>query len=97
MVVVLDKDDDEEDHLEKSKIPATLDQALAAAFTHNSTNPNVAVLASASALVLAEASGSTHRWAQETRAEIISDSPSVEVTIPSTTTKRIPKPPRPVD
>ena len=48
-LVVLDDEDDEEDKSQKSKKPTTsLDQALAAAFTHNSANPNVTALASSS-------------------------------------------------
>jgi hypothetical protein len=53
------------------KIPTPLDQALSAAFTHNSANPKVA----------ATSSGNTRR-----RAETVSDSAaSVELMIPSST------------
>jgi hypothetical protein len=53
------------------KIPTPLDQALSAAFTHNSANPKV----------LATSSGNTRR-----RAETVSDSTaSVELIIPSST------------
>ena len=78
-LVVLDDEDDEEDKRQKSKKPTmSLDQALAAAFTQNSVNPNVTALASSSAPVPAEASRSTRRFARETRAETSGDSLSVD-------------------
>ncbi|KAI9436021.1 hypothetical protein H4582DRAFT_2130263 [Lactarius indigo] len=46
-VVVVDDEDNEEEERGKSKIPAPRDQALAAAFTYNSTNPNVVASAPA--------------------------------------------------
>ncbi|KAI9437185.1 hypothetical protein H4582DRAFT_2077583 [Lactarius indigo] len=42
-------DDDEEQEQDESKIPTSLDHALPVAFTHNSTNPNVAASTSAPA------------------------------------------------
>ena len=82
MVVVLD-DDEDKDGEEKSKVPTSLEQALAATFMHNSVDPNVAALTSASAP--APASGSMRRLAKATRADTFSDSPSIEVLNPSTT------------
>ncbi|KAH9055280.1 hypothetical protein EDB87DRAFT_1338580 [Lactarius vividus] len=70
-VVVVD-DEDEEEESDKSKIPTPLDQALAAAFTHNSMNPNVVASASAPAAT------TTRRSAKETRAK----ASRVEVVIP---------------
>ena len=94
-LVVLDDGDDEEEERKKSKkLTTSLDQALAAAFTHNSANPNVTALASLSAQVPAERSRSTRRLAQETRAETSGDSPSMEP-VDSSSSKRIRKPPRP--
>ncbi|KAH9069566.1 hypothetical protein EDB83DRAFT_439520 [Lactarius deliciosus] len=81
-VVVVNDEDDEEEDSDKSKIPTPLDQALAAAFTHNSTNPNVVASASAPAAT------TTRRSAKETRAEASSDRASVEVVIPLPT-KRV--------
>ncbi|KAH9013544.1 hypothetical protein EDB84DRAFT_892537 [Lactarius hengduanensis] len=75
-VVVVDDEDDDSEESDKSKILTPLDQALAAAFTHNSTNPNVTASASAPAAV------TTWRSVKETRAKASSDSASVEVVIP---------------
>ncbi|KAH9012157.1 hypothetical protein EDB84DRAFT_970917 [Lactarius hengduanensis] len=75
-VVVVDDEDDDEEDSDKSKIPTPLDEALAAAFTYNSTNPNVVASASAPAAI------TTRRSAKETRAEAPGDSASVEVIIP---------------
>ncbi|KAH9069619.1 hypothetical protein EDB83DRAFT_2582923 [Lactarius deliciosus] len=56
-------EDEEEEEWDKFKIPMPPDQALAAAFTHNPTNPNVTALASALAAT------ATRRSAKETRAD----------------------------
>jgi hypothetical protein len=88
VVVVEDSDDDVEK--EQDNLPTSLDQALATAFTLNSANPNVTGKASTSAKTQGPpvASGSTRRLRRETRAEISSDSGSVEVVMTSPTTKR---------
>ncbi|KAH9069532.1 hypothetical protein EDB83DRAFT_438660 [Lactarius deliciosus] len=78
-VVVVDDEDDEEEESDKSKIPMPLDEALAAAFTLNSTHPNVTTSASAMAAT------TTRRSAKETHAEASSDSTSVGVVIPLST------------
>ncbi|KAH9069621.1 hypothetical protein EDB83DRAFT_2674316 [Lactarius deliciosus] len=75
-VVVVDDEDDEEEEGDKSKVPMPLDQALAAAFTHNPTSPNVVASASAPAATTAR------RSLKETRAEASRDSTGVEVVIP---------------
>jgi hypothetical protein len=88
VVVVEDSDDDVEK--EQDNLPTSLDQALATAFILNSANPNVSGKASTSAKAQGPpvASGSTRRLRKETRAEISSDSGSVEVVMTSPTTKR---------
>ncbi|KAH9036066.1 hypothetical protein EDB84DRAFT_1437744 [Lactarius hengduanensis] len=72
-VVVADDEDDEDEESDKSKIPTPLDEALAAAFTLDSTNPDVVASASAPAAT------TTRRSAKETRAEASNGSASVEV------------------
>ncbi|KAH9041043.1 hypothetical protein EDB85DRAFT_1886676 [Lactarius pseudohatsudake] len=86
-VVVVDDEDDEDEESDKSKIPTPLDQALAAAFTHDSTNPNVVASASAPAAT------TTRRSAKETRAEASNGSASVEVAIPLPTKRAQSTPP----
>ena len=86
VVVVLDdvdEEDDEEDE-KKFKIPTNLVLALAAAFTHNSSNPNVAALTSASGPAPTEASGSMRLLVKETHTGALSHSPRVEVVVDET-------------
>ena len=75
-VVVVDDDEDEEEGTVMVNLPASLDQALAAAFSLNSANPNVAATASPSARaqVPPAAGGSTRRLRRDTWVESLSDS-----------------------
>ena len=75
-VVVVDDDADEEEGTETAKLPTSLDQALAAAFSVNSANLNVAATASpsAQAQVPPAASGSTRQLQRDKWAESLNDS-----------------------
>ena len=75
-VVVVDDDADEEEGTETANLPASLDQALAAAFSVNSANLNVAatVSPSAQAQVPPVASGSVRQLQRDKRAESLNDS-----------------------
>ena len=74
--VVVDDDKDEEEGTETANLPASLDQALAAAFSLNSANPNVAATASpsAQAQVPPAVSGSTRQLQRDKWAESLNDS-----------------------
>jgi hypothetical protein len=90
-IEVIDEEDEDEEEREREtpdQGPATLAHALSAAFAHNSANPNV------TASSMAETSGGTRQLRRSTRAEVVSDSPSVEI-IPAPPAKHSRDQPRP--
>jgi hypothetical protein len=79
MEVIDDEDEDEEEGGARNQGSANLAHMLRAAFTHNSTNPNVAASA------MAGTSGSVRQLRRSMCAEVVSDSPSVEIVPPQPT------------
>ena len=87
VVVVDDEDEEEGEKAAKASLPTSLNQALATAFSLDSSNLHLAAKTSTSAQARGPtvANGSTRRLRRETRAESSSESASMEVDITSPT------------